>query len=92
LHDLRLAVQLTREINLPAVVIVNRAGIGDDTVDDYCRNVGLPILMRIPYSRAIGEGIARGKTLIDIDPEFAGKLRALYAKIALPSQVREVLV
>jgi MinD superfamily P-loop ATPase len=92
LHDLRLAVQLTREINLPAVVIVNRAGIGDDAVDDYCRNVGLPILMRIPYSRAIGEGIARGKTLIDIDPEFAGKLRALYAKIALPSQVREVLV
>ena len=92
LHVLRLAVQLTHEINLPAGVIVNRAGIGDDAVDDYCCSIGLPILMRIPYSREIGEGIARGKTLIDIDPQYANKFRTLFAEIEISSRVKEVLV
>ncbi len=36
----------------------------------YCIDIGLPILMRIPYDRAIAEGTARGQTLFDIDPKY----------------------
>jgi MinD superfamily P-loop ATPase len=81
LHDLRLAVQLTKELNIPAGVIVNRDGIGDKGVDEYCREAGLPILMRIPLERAIGEGIAEGKPLTTIYPEFGNRFRSLYAQI-----------
>lgn len=81
LHDLRLAVQLTREIGVPAGVIVNRDGIGDTNVDAYCNEAGLPILMRIPFAREIGEGIAQGKLLVEIRPEYREKLRQMYAHI-----------
>jgi MinD superfamily P-loop ATPase len=81
LHDLRLAVQLTKELNIPAGVIVNRDGIGDKGVDEYCREAGLPILMRIPLERVIGEGIAEGKPLTTIYPEFGNRFRSLYAQI-----------
>ena len=81
LHDLKLAFQLTRELDIPAGVVVNRDGIGDDRVDDYCREAGLPILMRIPLERKIGEGIAEGKPLLEILPEYGDLFRQLFAQI-----------
>jgi MinD superfamily P-loop ATPase len=78
LHDLKQAVQLTRELNIPAGVIINRNDIGDNQVDDYCQNSGLPVLMRIPFSQDIGRGIAMGKTLIDICPEYRSHFIDLY--------------
>ena len=59
LHDLRLAAQLTRDLDLPAGVVVNRDGVGDAGVDETCRQEGLPIMMRIPLDRHIGEAIAQ---------------------------------
>lgn len=70
LHDLKLAVKLTRTLNIPCGVIVNRDGIGDSDVEDYCRKEDIPILMRIPFEREIGEGIAQGKTLVEIYPSY----------------------
>jgi MinD superfamily P-loop ATPase len=82
LHDLRQAYEVTRELAIPAGVIVNRDGIGNAGVDAYCQEAGLPILLRIPLERAIGEGIAQGRSLLDIHPEYETVLRALYAEIA----------
>jgi MinD superfamily P-loop ATPase len=53
LHDLRLAVQVGRELNLPMGVVINRDGIGDRGVDEFCELEGLPILMRIPFARRL---------------------------------------
>lgn len=82
LHDLKLAVQLTRELDVPAGVVVNRDGIGDTGVEDYCRENGLPILMRIPMNRRIAEALARGEALVNAFPEYLPEFRALYTRIA----------
>ena len=81
LHDLRLAVQLTRELDIPTGVIVNRDGIGDTSVDGFCQEAGIPILMRIPFARRIGEGIAQGKLLVEIDPAYINRFQLLYDQI-----------
>ncbi len=70
LHDLKQAHQVTREMGLPAGVIINRDGVGDQTVDRYCQQAGLPILMRIPLAEQYARGLAVGKTLLEIDPSF----------------------
>ena len=36
LHDLRLAVETARELGIPCGVVINRAGIGDSRVNDFC--------------------------------------------------------
>jgi len=82
LHDLRLAVQVAHELNLPAGVVINRDGVGDSGVDDYCRQAELPVLMRIPLDPAIAEGIARGRPLTQIRPAYVPLFRDLYARIA----------
>jgi len=81
LHDLKSAVELTRELNIPAGVIINRDGIGDSGVEEYCRETELPIFLRIPFDREIGQGIAEGRTLIDIRPEYGEHLIALSQKL-----------
>jgi len=82
LHDLRLAVQVAHELKIPMGVVVNRDGIGDDRVDEFCQSEGLPILLRVPFERKIAEGVARGKTLVDIRPEYVSHFRKLYLQIA----------
>ena len=81
LHDLRQAYQVTQKLGIPAGVIINRAGIGDTGVEQYCMEMGLHILMQIPLERKIGEGIAQGKTLLDIYPAYESKLQQLYHQI-----------
>jgi len=81
LHDLKLAVQLTEELGIPAGVIVNRDGVGDTKVDDFCQEAGLPILMRIPLERKIGAGIAAGQPLTEIYPSYGDLFRQLFQQI-----------
>jgi MinD superfamily P-loop ATPase len=82
LHDLKLAAQVGRELNLPMGVVVNRDGIGNGGVDEFCAAEGLPILMRIPFDRAIAEGVAQGRPLVDIHPEYAERFRQMFTQIA----------
>lgn len=82
LHDLRLAAQVAQELGIPAGVVINRDGVGDTGVDDYCRETRLPILMRIPLDQRIAEGIARGIPLVHILPEYAERLCNMYAQIS----------
>jgi MinD superfamily P-loop ATPase len=81
LHDLRQVVEITRELGLPTGVIINRDGIGDNAVQEYCNESGIPILMRIPMDRQVAEGIAQGHTLVEIRPEFGLVLRDVLEQI-----------
>jgi MinD superfamily P-loop ATPase len=81
LHDLRLAAHLVHQLGIPAGVVVNRDGIGDKNVDDYCREQGLPILMRLPMDRRIAEALAQGQPLVDAFPEYMPLFQDLYTRI-----------
>jgi MinD superfamily P-loop ATPase len=80
LHDLRLMVEVVRELNIPAGVVVNRDGIGNAEVDRFCEQADLPVLMRIPLDREIGAGIAQGKPLLAVRPEYADLMRELHGR------------
>jgi MinD superfamily P-loop ATPase len=81
LHDLELAVATVREIGIPMGVVINREGIGDDGVEEFCRREGLPILLRIPFRRDIAEGMARGHTLLSLQPRMGEELREMIQAI-----------
>ena len=82
LHDLKLAVQVAGELGIASGVIINRDGVGDAGVEAFCLAEGLPILMRIPYERAIAEGTAQGAALVDIHPEYIPAFRKLFERVA----------
>ncbi len=89
LHDLRLAAEVARgELGLPVGVVVNRDGIGDTGVDQYCAAEGIPILMRIPHDRRIAEAISAGQALVEALPEYRPRFQNLYQQIARELAVR----
>ena len=82
LHDLRLAVEVARdELGLPVGVVINRDGVGDQGVDEYCTAESIPILMRIPLNRRIAEAYSDGETLVEALPEYREQFQNLYAAI-----------
>jgi MinD superfamily P-loop ATPase len=81
LHDLKQVVGITRELGIPAGVVVNRDGIGDNAVEAYCAEAGLPILLRIPMERRFAEAIARGRTLVDAAPKYRAAFETLLQEI-----------
>ena len=82
LHDLRMAVQVARdELGLPVGVVVNREGVGDEGVNEYCAAESIPILMRIPLDRRIAEAYSEGIPLVERLPEYQEQFQALYADI-----------
>jgi MinD superfamily P-loop ATPase len=70
LHDLKLAIEMVRELKIPFGVVVNRVGVGDDRVHAFCRAEGIPLLLEIPDDRRIAEAYSRGDLVIDGLPEY----------------------
>lgn len=70
LHDLKLALGVTRELGLPTGVVISKDGIGTDELDHYLEGEGVPVLLRIPMDRRIAEGYARGTPLVEALPEW----------------------
>ena len=78
LHDLKITVEVLRKMSIPFGVIVNRAGIGDNKVYQYCREEHIPIMMEIPYQRKIAELYSKGIPFSLELPEWKERFQALF--------------
>jgi MinD superfamily P-loop ATPase len=81
LHDLKIMVQVLESMEISLGVIINRAGIGDSKVYEYCEEKGIPILLEIPYERKIAELYSRGIAFSQKMPEWKAKFQALFETI-----------
>ena len=81
LHDLKIAVEVLHKIGVPFGVVVNRAGIGDKKVYDYCRKENIRIMLEIPYQRRIAELYSKGIPFSLEMPEWKQKFQVLYGEI-----------
>jgi MinD superfamily P-loop ATPase len=81
LHDLKIAVEVLQRINVPFGVVVNRAGIGNAELYDYCKKEKITILLEIPYQRRIAELYSQGMPFSLELPEWTEKFQTLYKKI-----------
>lgn len=85
LQDLLRMIELVQDLGMPAAVVVNRDGVGDAPVERVCRERMLPIVMRIPLERSLGEALARGLPLIDAQPAYRESFRKLLLELAVLS-------
>jgi len=77
LNDLELAADMVAALGRPAATVINRAGIGDGRVSDFCRSRGLPLLLEIPFDRRIAEAYSRGEPLVAALPEYRARFQEL---------------
>lgn len=81
LHDLKQMIGIVRDMNIPAGLVINRDGIGDDSLEELIQEEKLPILLRVPFNRLLAEKLAAGQSLVDVMPEYREVLVKLYQEI-----------
>ena len=81
LNDLILAVETMRELGIPCGVVLNRTGVGDAKVEEYCLKENIPVLLTIPLDTEIARLYAKGIPLVDGMPQWKDSFRKLFNKI-----------
>ena len=81
LNALALAVETVRELKIPCGVVLNRAGVGDSKVEEYCEKENIPILLTIPLDTEIARLYSRGIALVDGMPQWKSSFLQLFDKI-----------
>jgi len=63
LHDLEVAVETVRALKKPFGVVLNRAGMGDERVEEYCERENITIIAKIAHDEEIAKTYAKGEMI-----------------------------
>jgi MinD superfamily P-loop ATPase len=77
LYDLKLAYEAFSCLGKSMGAVINRAGIGDNKVYEYCWSAGLEILAEIPFDRQIAEAYSRGKLI----PAACAQIKPIFVNL-----------
>jgi MinD superfamily P-loop ATPase len=78
LHDLKISVQVLKNIGIPMGIIINRAGIGDKKIYEYIKKEDLPLLLEIPFDKKIAEMYSRGIPFVSQMPEWKNRFLEIH--------------
>lgn len=81
LSDLKQSVETLRTMDKHFGVIINRAGMGDNHVQQYLADEMIHLLLEIPFRKQIAELYSSGKLLAVSDPVFADQLSGMAGNI-----------
>lgn len=91
INDLKLAVEMCRDIGKEPVVVVNRAEYFDDKLKKYCEEEELSIIGEIPDERKIAEIYSTGDLAAEKMPELLETFERIAGRmLELASRKREV--
>ncbi len=81
LNDLKIAVKLVTKMGIKFGVVINKAMENDKSIEDYCGRLGIPVLMKIPYSRKIAQDYSKGILPVHADKPYKKMFLKLYETI-----------
>lgn len=76
-HDLKLAVETMEELHRKYAVVINRDGIGNSEVEDYCREKQIKILAKLPNDRQIATLYSHGELVYEKIEKFRDQLKGI---------------
>ncbi|MBN1593651.1 MAG: ATP-binding protein, partial [Candidatus Coatesbacteria bacterium] len=81
LNDLKLAVDMAKQIGVKIAVLINRCDIGDNETVKYCKQKRIEVLAEIPNSREVAVAYSTGKLPIDAVPGYSDHLEPLVERL-----------
>jgi len=80
-NDLLISMEVLDSLKILYGVVINRDGIGDSSVEDYCRNKNIKIFIKIPNDIGIARFYSKGGTLLDYDMSYKIKFQNMLKDI-----------
>ena len=91
IHDLKLSVNMARQVGQEPAVVVNRAGLDDRDLREYCAKAQLEIVGEIPDDRRIAEVYSVGDVVFEKLPEYEPLFQKIIERaLALAREERPV--
>jgi len=81
LNDLRLAVEMIRQLGVRHGVAINRSDSGDSRVREFCAAESIPVLLEIPNDRRVAEAYSRGQMAVRVLSDWADRMRQLWSRM-----------
>jgi MinD superfamily P-loop ATPase len=85
LNDLKLAVAAVRQLGMPFGVVVNRSGVGDQRVNEWCRREQIHRLLDLADDRRVAEAYAQGVLAVEAVPELSTSFHELLHEVTVAS-------
>jgi MinD superfamily P-loop ATPase len=82
LHDLKIAADMVRILDIPFGVVINKSGLGNNEVYKFCDKENIPIIMEIPFKKEFAKECSKGNILANIFPEMKNNFLNTYKKIS----------
>ncbi len=90
LNDLKLAVEMVRALDLPFGIVVNRAGLNEQPMLDFCTEQNVSILAQVPDDRRVAEAYSRGELICEALPDFKARFFSLMVAIETAILSRQI--
>jgi len=87
LHDLKITIDMLREMGKSMGVVINKSGLGDTKIFNYLDEEYIDILGQIPFSRGFASKYASGELLEDIPVEIENVFRDII--LGMKKQIEE---
>lgn len=84
ISDLQRVIQSTRQLHVPACVIVNKSDVNEELtgrIRRYCNEEAIPFLGTIPYDKEAIAAINSGQSLIERGGPASEAIRAIHHKV-----------
>ena len=81
LNDLEISVEVLKKLDIPFGVIINRDGIGDDCIENFCNNEKIKIIERIPNDINIARAYSRGVTIVEYQQQWKDRFLGVIKEI-----------
>lgn len=79
--DMKMVVSMLRDMNKKFAVVINKAGLGDNEVYDYCEAEGLSIIGEIPFDREVAELYAKGEMAAEKLPKYKLEFEKIFDRL-----------
>jgi MinD superfamily P-loop ATPase len=84
-HDLRLAVEMSRALGRRVTAVVNRSDLGNDGAHRYLESEGIEVSAEVPFRTEVAEAYAEGQIAAAADPELRRLLEPLGRRLVQES-------
>ncbi len=81
LHDLKLTIDLIREMNIKMGVLINRYDGTYKEVEKYLKEENIPLMMTVAYDEAIARSYSSGQLFSKVREEYVEEFVELFQKI-----------
>ncbi|MCK5073473.1 MAG: P-loop NTPase [Bacteriovoracaceae bacterium] len=81
LNDLELAASLTAQMKIPTGVVINRSYGDDGIIENFCKQMNIPVICKVPFDRKYAEVYSSGGILVREFPDLHKIFSRIYEGI-----------